>query len=134
MPLLQWSDYFSIKIKEMDEQHKKIISMLNSLVDLGRDKSLSAVGIIIDQLVKYTKDHFLKEEDLMKKHEYPELSAHKLLHTNLIQTVDNLKKKHSAGDPELVVDLSILLNDWLAEHILVEDKKYGVHINKQCKT
>tara|TARA_Y100000031_G_C7954268_1_gene262955 strand:+ start:64 stop:201 length:138 start_codon:yes stop_codon:yes gene_type:complete len=43
-------------------------------------------------------------------------------------------RKYLTGDRDITTDIAILLNDWLAEHILVVDKKYGAHINEKGVT
>ena len=39
-----------------------------------------------------------------------------------------MKKKYYEGETNLSTDLAILMNDWLAEHILVIDKKYAEYL------
>ena len=130
MPLLSWSGKFSVKIKEMDNQHKKIIGLINYLYDARlANKEYEVLSKIFDELMDYTRAHFGKEEDLMQKYGFPDYLSHKSLHDNLIQSVVKLQKNYYAGNEDISTDVAILLNDWIADHILKEDKKYTPFLN-----
>ena len=135
MPLFEWSDRFSVKVEEMNEQHKKLIGILNFFHDekLARREE-EALSKVLKELVDYTKTHFKREEELMEQYGYPEYSKHKQMHESSILKVDIMQEKYFAGDKEIITELAILLNDWLAEHILIEDKKYGIYLNSKGMT
>ncbi len=132
MPLFEWSDMFSVNVKEMDEQHKKLIGILNFFHDeklAKRDEK--ALGKVLDDLIDYTKTHFKREEELMEQYEYPEYTVQKSEHDSLVLKVEVMQKRYYTGNTSIATDVAILLNDWLAEHIMIEDKKYGVHFNSK---
>ena len=63
MALIAWNDSYSVKVKQMDEQHKKLVEMINQLHDamkVGQGKQV--VGDVLNALVSYTKTHFASEE------------------------------------------------------------------------
>ncbi len=132
MALLNWSDQFSVGIQELDNQHKKLIGFINSLHSEKMDKGNGeAIGSLLDELLEYTRTHFKEEEKLMKEYEYPEYTTHKAQHSSLLLKVEIMQKKFFSGDKDIFTDIAILLNDWLAEHILVEDKNYGPFLNSK---
>ena len=67
MAFFKWSDDLSVDVPEMDEQHKKLVSMIDELHNAMKDRHGSdIVGKIINDMVNYTAIHFSSEEKLMK--------------------------------------------------------------------
>lgn len=125
MSLFHWSEKFVLGVQEIDQQHKKIVDLINALNDLrNKDAHNENLHEIINELISYTKTHLLYEENLLKQHEYPDFSSHKSEHDQLVRQSMDFQKKFIEGNTSLATDIAILLNDWLAEHILVVDKKY----------
>ena len=44
MKKIVWDKSFSVGVKEMDEQHKQIIMMVNRLIELNGEKVVGKVG------------------------------------------------------------------------------------------
>ena len=132
MSTLIWSEKFSVGIESIDKQHKKLIDLINKLSHARNggceDKEIDAV---LNELVNYTKTHFKNEEKMMQLYGYPEYNAHQSEHISLTETALNMQKKYYHGDAHIVTDIAILLNDWIADHILLEDKKYGPYLNSK---
>jgi len=62
----------SVNIQSIDEQHKKLVALVNNLNDaMSSGKGQLIMGKILDDLVAYTKTHFATEERLMTTHTYP---------------------------------------------------------------
>jgi len=130
MALMPWKDEYSVKIGAIDEQHKKLVDLLNQVHEAtlaGRGKLV--VGNILSELLTYTKVHFAAEEELMKKHAYPELNSHRAEHDELVRKVEEFKQKHAAGRVTMSVEIMQFLMDWLTEHILGVDKRYSAFLN-----
>jgi hemerythrin len=61
--LIEWEDIYSVGIEEFDNDHKKLIELINRLHQAMLDKKAKEVlGEIINELVDYTIYHFNKEE------------------------------------------------------------------------
>ena len=55
MPLMNWTDKLSVGVAVIDDDHKKLVGMVNELYDAmqsGRGKD--SLGRILDGLVQYT--------------------------------------------------------------------------------
>jgi len=76
-------------------------------------------------LVAYTRIHFLQEELLLKTKGFPKYAEHHEKHVAFTRKVQDLEAKMLGGTMTLTIDIMTFLKNWLREHILVEDTKYG---------
>lgn len=126
MPLLKWNDELSVGINSIDEQHKKLVDMINALNDAIMDgKSDELMTKIFDELTTYTVKHFGYEEQLFMQHGYMESESHKREHEALINQVKSLQVKMNEGNFMISVEVMAFLKDWLKNHIMKTDKTYA---------
>ncbi len=132
MALLSWNERYSVGIREVDEQHKKLIDMINQLHDaMLSGKGREILDKIINSLVDYTKTHFSTEERLMKEYGYPGYLNHKAQHEEFIKKVAEFQRKFENGELTLSMEIMQFLKNWLSEHILGSDKKFGPFLNEK---
>lgn len=132
MALLTWNDSYSVKVKQLDEQHKKLIDLINQLYDAMKvGKGSEVIGPVLKSLITYTQTHFSTEEQLMKLHGYPDYDTHKNEHNQLVAQVSEIKKGMDAGKMPLTQNIMNFLRDWLIKHIQGDDKKYGPFLNNK---
>ena len=126
-----WKDTLLIGIPQIDDQHKKLISTIDDIIDAcKRGEWRANIGKTLDFLISYTKEHFKDEEKVQEQHNYPGLAAHKQLHEDFIAEVATFKKEfeESGSNIVLVAKINKTLVDWLVKHITAEDKKIGEHV------
>jgi len=132
MALITWSNDLSVSIKKFDEEHKKLITMINDLhMAMGSGNGKDVLGPVLARLVDYTKTHFAAEEELMQKHGYPGYVSHKALHDGLTRQVIDLQNKFGEGKVLITVQVMNFLKDWLSSHIINTDKKYSHYLNSK---
>jgi hemerythrin len=126
MALIQWTDALSVKIGTIDEQHKKLILLINELdVAMRAGKGKDILGKILNELVAYVGTHFGTEEKLFAQHAYPDTAVHKMEHGDFVRKVGEFKKGFESGKLGLTIELMNFLSDWLRKHIMGTDQKYG---------
>jgi len=126
MALMTWSSNYSVGLADMDAQHRQWIAILNRLHDAMREgKAREIQGKILQEMVAYAHAHFSNEEFMLRMRSYPSLTAHQQKHVGFSVQVALLQSKMNSGN-SLTLELMDLLREWLTNHILVEDKKYGV--------
>ncbi len=131
MPLMVWNDKFSVGVAAIDNEHKRLVQMLNELYDAiqaGRGKD--ALGKILDGLIAYTAGHFAHEERLFAETGYPASAAHTKEHEDLKKQVLDVQAKYRAGATGVLsLEVMNFLKNWLVVHIQGSDRKYGPHLN-----
>jgi len=131
MAFINWDDSFSVNVKEIDAQHKKLVNMLNELYDAMRQgKGKEILGKTISGLIEYTDVHFKTEEKYFDKFGYPETEQHKKEHSDFVQKVLDFKKDFESGKLTLTVKVMNFLKEWLQNHIKGSDKKYSAFFNE----
>jgi len=126
MALFQWDDSYSVGIAVIDEQHRKLVGMINTLDDAMRQgRGKSVLSGILSEMVRYTAMHFSTEEEYFKRYEYPGAGPHLEEHEKFTSKVSEFQKGFDAGRIGLSTDVMNFLTDWLKKHILGSDKRYG---------
>ncbi len=123
---MEWSDDLETGITEIDNQHRRLVSMVNEFYRAfkkGVDRSY--IGKLLQELIEYTDYHFKTEEYYFDKFGYPEAEVHKQIHRKLVEQVLEFKKKFDEGKADISYELLNFLKDWLLNHIGKTDKKYA---------
>ncbi len=132
MAFIKWNDNYSVKVSEVDNQHKKLIGLVNQLYDAMRaGKGREALEPVLTELVNYTAYHFSTEEQLFRDHGYPDFEKHKKIHDDLTRKARDLKKTFDQGNKMITIDVMLFLSNWWNIHILEEDKKYSDFLNSK---
>lgn len=126
-----WDDKYSVGVKEIDAQHKKLVDLVNELHEaMKQGKGKEMLSKVLDSLINYTASHFATEEKYMTKFNYPQYPTHKAEHEKLVKKVLSLQSDFNTGKAVLTLDIMNFLKDWLVNHIQGTDKKYGPFLNQ----
>lgn len=132
MSFFDWKPEYSVNIREIDQQHQKLVSMLNELYEaMGKGEGRAALGRVLKDLAGYTKTHFATEERLMKSHGYPGFEIHKGKHEKMTETVLQKVAKFESQELTNLVEVSQFLKDWLKKHIMKTDMEYSAFLNSK---
>ncbi len=125
MALITWTDNLSVSVTEIDEQHKKLVTMINELNEaMQQGKGKHVIGNILMGLADYTGEHFSTEEKYFDQFKYPDSVAHKKEHQEFVAKVGDFIKEFDAGKVMLSVQVMGFLKEWLVKHIQGSDKGY----------
>ena len=126
MPLFSWNKEMSVDIALLDEDHKKIINMINKLyAAIIAGEGENALAEIFDMMSVYIHTHFESEAQLFKHIDYPEAEQHMKLHEELSQKVAEARKKfNTEHNTTLPTETMVFLKEWWVNHIMTEDMKY----------
>ena len=121
---MKWEPGFNLGIEIIDEQHKKIVELINRLniAVLNKDADLKIKGLL-DEMTDYADYHFKTEESYFREYHYPLLEEHMNQHNAFIEKVKDFKAKYEAGQ-SITYRLMNYLRKWLTNHILDSDREY----------
>ena len=101
MATIAWKKSFSVGIKEIDEQHKYLLKLINAFSEEKKRSSDTKVLFgMLNELVKYADSHFTKEE------------------------VFALNERLAKEDNATVLEITDFLKDWYISHVLGTDRGY----------
>ncbi|MBU5637029.1 bacteriohemerythrin [Geomonas sp. Red69] len=129
MEIIEWSESLSVGIGKVDEQHRKLIQLMEELDRAIRNnESADVVEDVLTNLFNYAQAHFAVEEELFRTHKYPEMALHELEHQRFIAKAFAFKERLSSKRPGLALELLNFLSSWVLNHIELTDKRYAKYL------
>ncbi len=126
MLTFKWDSFYETHIGSIDDQHRKLVDMLNELGDkLQESEELdpNVLQNIFNGLAEYAQTHFKDEEAYMgvynvdERHQKPHKQAHINFFTEATKIYQAVSKNATGAEV-----LFHFLSSWLAIHILGTDK------------
>lgn len=129
--IFQWRDEYRTQVRAMDEHHRELFRIANALdqaVVVGEERAV--IQQTLDALLQYATKHFVAEEHLMREHGVPELDRHRKQHKKFMEDVLAMNSRARGG---LLAGSGFVsfFKDWIINHILTEDRKYGPFLNER---
>lgn len=130
--IFTWDDNFNTGIPKIDEQHKKLVKLINTLAShIAIQSNSPELSLVFDELSDYAIYHFQTEEEIWHKYlpdDHLE-STHKKAHSNFLTNILKLKEEKKTNLSEsLTEDVLGFLIRWLASHILEDDRHIAMVI------
>ncbi len=123
---LTWKDSYSVGIESIDNDHKKLIHLINNLqtaIDYKTDAQFERQTL--DDVIDYTAYHFTREEGLMENNDYPDFVPHKAKHEEMIGKINELVEAYEKDESGAIESLLAYLKSWLIKHINGTDQAYS---------
>lgn len=122
---MEWNSELDIGVEEMNDQHKKLLDLMNILYsDFNLKVPFEKAKITLDELKNYTIQHFKEEEEYMESVNFDGLVNHKLIHQQLLNKFEELYLE-MLDSKEFNQKFFEFLKFWLTSHIKGIDTKYA---------
>lgn len=133
MPHIMWRSRMSVGVDQIDDDHKRLINCLNDL-----DRAIDGDGDVYEPkavaqqlltLVQYTRDHFEREEELMRSISYADYDEHRREHEEGRLALQKISQTFCA-DPnrEEARRIYTFALEWLMHHIMIVDTRMARHV------
>lgn len=129
-----WNHNLETGIQEIDEQHKKLVELLNNLANTLTQEEDIQIEEAFTELAKYAQYHFESEELIWKKYfnDNELFTSHKDSHSSFLPKVIEIKEKNNSLQ-DTIEEIVLFLIRWLAFHIIDEDKRLALIIEAMNK-
>jgi hemerythrin len=130
MPLIVWTDRMSVGVKLLDNDHKKLVLLVNNLHDgIVAGHARPKLESIFGKLVEFTRLHFSHEERLLAETGYQGWAAHRQEHEQLLDQLIELQVRFLSGaggaqDQDVMNRLRV----WLFKHTQGADQDFVSHL------
>lgn len=132
MAIITWGNEFSVGVQELDEQHKKLIIIINKLFTLYTEKKFNTTDVtpVFQSLKDYSDEHFSTEEHYFNLYNYPKRVEHIQQHNLHRKKMAELESSYNKDNSEKTLfALTDFLNQWWIWHINHVDKEYTEYFN-----
>jgi hemerythrin len=133
---LMWTDNLRVGIKDFDEDHKRVLRMINELNSAIQDSAVTGqiepveMEIALHRLDNYTRYHCAQEELCMTLTAYPDLEQHKKEHAKLAALIGDLQGRcQGSTNPKDAAEIERFVHEWIIDHIFVTDRRYTAHLH-----
>ena len=121
--LFSWSPRYNLGIPVVDEQHRGIVTTINSLhFAIEHGQGIIMLEPVVKMVSAYTLVHFDTEESFFKACDFPYLEEHQELHNVLRQRLSAIGEK-SLNEQNPLEFLNFLKN-WFVDHICEKDRMF----------
>lgn len=129
---LEWLPAWESRHPQIDEQHKKLVDLANSLLTAALEPPVEPAKVTeaLDNLFENLARHFADEEKVLAEAGYPGAPDHAALHARLLENAIMLKEKHQNGAATTAEFLSCIVNDVVIGHMLSEDRLFFPYVRK----
>jgi hemerythrin len=125
MALIEWKEEYSVRVASIDDQHMRLISIINRLHDSMKEgKGWEILSGILDELKDYSNYHFMTEEALMQKVSYPLMDRHIAEHDHFRSRIRDISDQVKEGNFVMTLETNTFLKEWLVSHVTGTDRRY----------
>ncbi|WP_198969829.1 bacteriohemerythrin [Xylophilus sp. ASV27] len=125
MAYFEWADDMVIDGGPIDQDHRHLVDLVNELhTATSHGTGRSVVASILSRTIESTREHLVREEELMARMAFPDLEAHKQVHAAFMEKLLQLQRRLDDGSITVASQLSEVLRDWLSLHIRRHDKEF----------
>jgi len=129
MALITWQAEYALGLEEIDNQHKKIVEIINHLFQMFTEHNLNDgadLNVVLQELTDYANYHFSTEEKYFALFQYQKTAEHLEMHNNYRKKIEEFTKQYKIEKNETIFfNLTNFLQDWWVWHINNTDRDYA---------
>ncbi len=131
---IKWHESLSIGVAVIDNQHKELVARFDQLLKACEaNQGVSELNRTMAFLNEYVIKHFHDEEELQRKHNYPNYDAHRKEHESFTTRIKSLQQEivREGMSTRHIIETNNILITWLVDHISSSDAEIGKFLKSQ---
>lgn len=129
--IIQWKDEYNLGIASIDEQHQKLIGIINTLSkNISAGLSRGDINSAIVRMEQYVKEHFTYEEKFFELIQFKETEEHVREHRVFLEKTEEFRERAKTDEVTLSVEMLGFLEEWFIHHVQVVDRLYVEEFKK----
>jgi hemerythrin len=135
-PVIQWSKEMELNIPEIDNQHKKLVYLLNKFYSENKaGVHEKAIEDFLKELRDYLSFHLDWEEKFLEEIGFDDIENHKKTHDLFKKFyAEEVNKYLKNKDEKALRELVAFTLSWLYTHIMKSDRKYAQYYHEIYKS
>ena len=125
-----WTAALEIGHPEIDADHRAMVSLLNQVQTASRRSDLREVRSMLRALESLTRDHFAREERLMRDIRYEMAARHQKEHIRLFDEIRAQIDDLNDGITSAVA-IAQFIRRWLMDHVETSDRLLAVALARR---
>ena len=127
-----WKPEYELGVEAIDDQHRHFAGLIDRiLVEFRETSDLAYQERLIAELNAYARFHFISEENMMIRANYPSYEQHKAHHRDLLDRLSAKEGKLAIERSEQSKDGVVeYLVDWFLLHTTKEDRLFTDYLHQ----
>jgi methyl-accepting chemotaxis protein len=123
---VQWNSQFSVGIVAIDEDHRKLFTMIDELRAMAVGQAHpDDIEFLLERMIAFAAYHFRREEALLEGNGYPGFTGHKANHDRFADEATAVLNDWRAGRRDgVTAGFADSIEAWLVEHVMKDDMAY----------
>jgi hemerythrin-like metal-binding protein len=122
MNLFVWTESLATGNAYIDNEHHDMVERVNAVLSsIAHKQADAALQQALQELLDFTRDHFVREEEQMRRIAFKGMQNHCIGHTQLMNQLEDVRQQLLSGKPVEQMDLYHFLTWWVKDHIRLED-------------
>ncbi len=110
MKTFDWEESYDVKVERFNEQHKHLSETEKDLyIAMENKDDRLALAQIINNLIRYSKEHFTEEELALLNTQYQNYEKHRKQHKLFIEKIEQFAADYNSGQHLLHFDILLFL-------------------------
>ncbi|MEI8103522.1 MAG: bacteriohemerythrin [Candidatus Moraniibacteriota bacterium] len=120
-----WKSEYDLGIPSIDEQHRGLVVLINTLSEhISKKSSPADVDVILGRVEEHAREHFAYEESFFEACSYEEAPSHKNEHLVFLGRIEKFRIQAKSDDPLVFIEVLGYLEQWFLHHVQVVDRRY----------